>query len=101
MGDLHRIRVFSSLTPLTFTDHAHIDDTFISKSFDIMKKLAVFTQKDFIAVVTDYAHITTQLEDTYVCIWEFLRRSIGLAFSTLKTTYNRDRLMIPVSGLLL
>jgi len=48
-----------------------------------------------------YAHITTQLEDTYVCNPENLRNLIGLAFSTLKTTYNRDRLMIPVSPLLL
>ena len=48
-----------------------------------------------------YAHITTQLEDTYVCILENLRNLIGLAFSTLKTTYKRDRLMIPVSPLLL
>lgn len=41
--------------------------------------------------------ITTQAEDTYVCILENLGNLIGLAFSTLKTTYNRDRLMIPVS----
>jgi hypothetical protein len=33
-----------------------------------MEKFAMFTQKDFIAVVTDYAHITTHAEDTYVCI---------------------------------
>ena len=50
---------------------------------------------------TFYAHITSQLEDTYVCILENLRNLIGLAFSTLKTTYKRDRLMIPVSELLL
>ena len=48
-----------------------------------------------------YAHITTQLEDTYVCIYKNLGNQIGLAFSTLKTTYYRDRLMIPVSPLLL
>lgn len=48
-----------------------------------------------------YAHITTQAEPTYVCILEFLGNLIGLAFSNLKTHYNRDRLMIPVSGLLL
>ena len=48
-----------------------------------------------------YAHITTQLEDTYVCIYENLRNLIGLDFSTLKTTYYRDRLMIPLSTLLL
>jgi hypothetical protein len=53
------------------------------------------------ALATFYAHITTQLEDTYVCILENLGNLIGLAFSTLKTTYNRDRLMIPVSPLLL
>jgi len=44
-----------------------------------------------------YAHITTHAEDTYVCICENLRNLIGLDFSTLKTTYFRDRLMIPVS----
>jgi len=53
------------------------------------------------ALATFYAHITTQVEDTYVCILQNLRNLIGLAFSTLKTTYNRDRLMIPVSELLL
>lgn len=44
-----------------------------------------------------YAHITTHAEVTYVCNLENLGNLIGLAFSTLKTTYNRDRLMIPVS----
>ena len=44
-----------------------------------------------------YAHITTQAEPTYVCIPENLGNLIGLAFSSLKTHYNRDRLMIPVS----
>ena len=44
-----------------------------------------------------YAHITTQVELTYVCNLENLGNLIGLAFSTLKTTYYRDRLMIPVS----
>jgi len=48
-----------------------------------------------------YAHITTQVEDTYVCNPENLGNQIGLAFSTLKTTYYRDRLMIPVSPVLL
>jgi len=48
-----------------------------------------------------YAHITTQAEPTYVCIYEILGRSIGLDFSTLKTTYYRDRLMIPLPTLLL
>ena len=47
--------------------------------------------------VAYYAHITIHAEPTYVCILENLRNQIGLAFSTLKTTYNRDRLMIPVS----
>jgi hypothetical protein len=54
----------------------------------------------FVRLKTDvayYTHITTQAEPTYVCILENLRNQIGLAFSTLKTTYNRDRLMIPVS----
>ena len=54
-----------------------------------------------ITLGTLYAHITSQAEPTYVCIAENLGNLIGLAFSTLKTTYNRDRLMIPVSPLLL
>jgi hypothetical protein len=59
---------------------------------------ALFGLKTYVAY---YAHITTQLEDTYVCNPEILSRSIGLAFSSLKTTYNRNRLMIPMSGLVL
>jgi hypothetical protein len=53
------------------------------------------------ALATFYAHITTHAEVTYVCILENLGNLIGLAFSSLKTHYNRDRLMIPVSPLLL
>jgi hypothetical protein len=48
-----------------------------------------------------YAHITTQVEDTYVCILENLRNLIGWAFSTLKTHYYRDRIRVTVSTLLL
>jgi hypothetical protein len=52
-------------------------------------------------LATFYAHITTQAEPTYVCIYEILGRSIGWAFSTLKTHYYRDRIRVTVSPLLL
>jgi hypothetical protein len=58
----------------------------------------------FVGLKTDvayYAHITTQAEPTYVCNPENLRNQIGWAFSTLKTHYNRDRLRVTVSPLLL
>jgi len=61
----------------------------------------IWASKDSPTVVTDYTHITIQVEPTYVSNWDFLGKQIGLAFSTLKTTYNRDRLMIPVSEVLL
>jgi len=48
-----------------------------------------------------YAHITTQVELTYVCNLENLGNQIGWAFSTLKTHYNRDRLRVTVLTLLL
>ena len=48
-----------------------------------------------------YAHITTQVEPTYVCNPENLRNQIGWAFSTLKTHYYRDRIRVTVSTLLL
>ena len=54
-----------------------------------------------ITLGTLYAHITTQAEPTYVCIPENLGNQIGWAFSTLKTHYNRDRLRVTVSPLLL
>jgi len=48
-----------------------------------------------------YAHITSQVEDTYVCILENLRNLIVWAFSTLKTHYYRDSIRVTVSTLLL
>jgi len=61
----------------------------------------MIAQKYLFTLVAYYTHITTQVEDTYVCTGENLGNLIGLDFSTLKTTYYRDRLMIPVSTLLL
>jgi len=52
-------------------------------------------------LATFYAHITTQVEDTYVCIYENLGNLIGWAFSTLKTHYSRDRIRVTVLTLLL
>jgi len=61
----------------------------------------IWAAKDCPTHVTDYAHITTQAEPTYVCIYKNLGNQIGWAFSTLKTHYNRDRLRVTVSPLLL
>ena len=61
----------------------------------------IFALIDLKTRIAYYTHITTQVELTYVCNLENLGKQIGWAFSTLKTHYNRDRLRVTVSPLLL
>jgi len=90
----HKMKVY-----LTFTGWPWMRN--MGKSSLVGHYCVGFAEKNSRTPRALYAHITTQVEPTYVCIVENLGNLIGWAFSTLKTHLNRDRIRVTVSPLLL